>query len=56
VGTLYVDGKAIDVRWSRPTQADGTSWTYAEGGGPVVLPPGLVWWEIIPVQAGISEF
>jgi hypothetical protein len=52
----HLVGTGVGTLWSRPTQADGTSWTYAEGGGPVVLPPGLVWWEIIPVQAGISEF
>ena len=55
VGTLYVDGRAVALRWSRPTQADGTTWTYADSGLAVVLPPGQVWWEIIPVQAGITE-
>jgi hypothetical protein len=54
-GTLYVGGRAIDVRWSRPSAADGTTWTYAEGGDPVVLPPGVVWWEIIPTGAGLTE-
>jgi hypothetical protein len=54
-GTLYVDGRAIALHWSRPTAADGTIWTYADGGKPVVLRPGVVWWEIIPVQAGLTE-
>ena len=56
VGTLYVDGRSIPLKWSRSTQADGTSWTYADSGEPVILPPGRVWWMIIPTQAGITEF
>lgn len=54
-GTLYVNGRAIAVHWSRPTAADATKWTYAADGSPVVLPPGRVWWEIVPVQASVSE-
>jgi hypothetical protein len=54
-GVLYVDGRAHDVRWSRPTQWDRTTWTYADSGDPVVLPLGRVWWEIVPVGSGISE-
>jgi hypothetical protein len=54
-GTLYVDGQAIDLRWSRPTVEDGTRWTYAAGGKQVVLPIGVVWWEIIPTYAGVTE-
>ena len=54
-GVLYVDGHAYDVRWSRPTANDLTTWTYADSGEPVVLPPGKVWWEIIPVASTISE-
>jgi hypothetical protein len=54
-GTLYVNGHAIDLRWSRPSAADGTRWTYADGGAPVILPPGVVWWEIVPTGAGLSE-
>jgi hypothetical protein len=54
-GTLYVNGQAIDLAWSRPTQADGTTWTYVASGERVVLPPGVVWWEIVPVGAGLSE-
>jgi hypothetical protein len=52
---MYVDGQAHDVRWSRTDAEDVTTWTYAEGGDPVVLPPGKVWWEIVPVGAGIIE-
>ena len=54
-GTLYTGGRAIDVRWSRPTAADGTRWTYADSGEPVVLPPGVVWWEIVPITAPVTE-
>jgi Protein of unknown function (DUF3048) N-terminal domain/Protein of unknown function (DUF3048) C-terminal domain len=54
-GVLFVDGQAHDVRWSRPGPDDLTTWTYAEGGAPVVLPPGRVWWEIVPVGSAITE-
>ncbi len=54
-GTLYVQGRAIALHWSRPTAEDGTTWTYAESGDPVVLPPGQVWWEIIPIPASLTE-
>ena len=54
-GTLYVNGQAIDVRWSRPTAQDGTRWTYAASGKRVVLPIGVLWWEIIPTYAGLTE-
>lgn len=54
-GTLYARGQAVDVLWSRPTAASRTTWTYAATGAPVVLPPGVVWWEIIPVGAGLTE-
>lgn len=52
-GTVFVDGRAHAARWSRPTDADGTTWTYADGGA-VVLPPGQVWLEIIPTQASVT--
>ena len=54
-GVLYVDGRAFDVRWSRPDAGSVTEWTYAATGDPVVLPPGRVWWEIVPVGSGIFE-
>jgi hypothetical protein len=54
-GTLYLNGQAIDLRWSRPTAQDGTRWTYAAGGKRVVLPIGVLWWEIIPTYAGVTE-
>ncbi len=54
-GTLYTQGRAIDLHWARPTAADGTRWTYADSGEPVVLPPGVVWWEIVPIAAPITE-
>ena len=54
-GTLYSGGRAIALHWSRPTAADGTEWTYVDGDEPVVLPPGVVWWEIIPLTASVTE-
>jgi hypothetical protein len=54
-GTLYTAGRAIDLHWSRPTAADGTTWTYADTGAPVILPPGVVWWEVVPTRAGLTE-
>jgi hypothetical protein len=54
-GVMYVDGQAYDVRWSRPTADDVTTWTYADTGEPMVLPPGKVWWEIVPVGSAITE-
>jgi len=54
-GTLYSGGRAIALLWSRPAAADGTHWTYEESGEPVVLPPGLIWWEIVPIGAGLTE-
>jgi hypothetical protein len=53
-GVLFLDGRAHDVHWARPSEADVTEWTYADGS-PVVLPPGRVWWEIVPVGSAISE-
>lgn len=54
-GTLYSGGRAIALHWSRPTAGDGTHWTYAESGEAVVLPPGVVWWEIMPIAARLTE-
>jgi len=54
-GVLYLNGRGHDVRWSRPAAGDVTTWTYADSGDPVVLPPGRIWWEIVPVGSGISE-
>ncbi|MEX0625909.1 MAG: DUF3048 domain-containing protein [Chloroflexota bacterium] len=54
-GTLYSRGQAIALHWSRPTAADGTEWTYADSGEPVILPPGAVWWEIIPITASVTD-
>lgn len=52
-GTVYAEGRAHPARWSRPTAADGTTWTF-EDGDPVVLPPGPVWLEIIPTGASVT--
>jgi hypothetical protein len=54
-GVLYVDGRAFDVRWSRPDAGSVTSWTYADTGEPMVLPPGRVWWEIVPIGSAVYE-
>jgi hypothetical protein len=54
-GTLYAQGKAVALHWERPTVADGTRWTYVDSGEPVILPPGVVWWEIIPITASVTE-
>jgi hypothetical protein len=54
-GTLYTQGRAIDVLWSRPTASDGTHWTYADTGHPVILRPGVIWWEIVPISAPLTE-
>ena len=54
-GVLFVAGKARDVRWSRAAAGDLTTWTYANSGDPVVLPPGKVWWEIVPIGSQIKE-
>ena len=55
VGALYVDGRAFDLRWERPTAADATDWTFADSGEPVILPPGQVWLEFLPVEANLLE-
>ncbi len=55
VGVLYLNGRGYDVHWSRESADDVTTWTYADGGDPVVLPPGRIWWEIVPIGSGISE-
>jgi len=54
-GVLYLEGRGHDVRWSRVAEGDVTTWTYADSGEPVILPPGRVWWEIVPVGSGITE-
>ena len=54
-GVVYVDGIAVDVRWSRSADTDRTEWTVVSTGEELVLPPGQVWWEILPVGAGLTE-
>ncbi|HEX3220451.1 MAG TPA: DUF3048 domain-containing protein [Candidatus Limnocylindria bacterium] len=53
--TLYVAGRAIAVHWSRPTPKSVTRWTYVHGGSPVVLPPGVVWREILPIYTTVHQ-
>jgi hypothetical protein len=43
------------VEWSRPTADSVTTWTYAGTDNPVVLPPGQIWWQILPHHAAITE-
>lgn len=54
-GTVYIDGSATEVRWSRPDAGSVTTWTYADTGEPLVLPPGKIWWQIIPTTASVTE-
>jgi hypothetical protein len=53
-GWLYVNKQAIPLRWSRPTARARTVWRFA-GGRRVVLPPGVVWWEIVPRSTRLVE-
>ena len=55
IGIIYVDGQALSVEWSRPTADSVTTWTYAGTDDPVVLPPGPIWWQILPHAAAITE-
>ena len=54
-GIIYVDGEAHNVEWSRPDASSPTTWTYAGSGDPVVLPPGRIWWQILPQSATLTE-
>lgn len=54
-GRMYVNGAGYDVLWRRAGRNEMTRWTYADTGEPVVLPPGRVWWEIIPEGSTITE-
>jgi Protein of unknown function (DUF3048) N-terminal domain/Protein of unknown function (DUF3048) C-terminal domain len=53
-GTLYVDGQAFAVRWSRPSASALTSWTYTDGS-PMVLPAGPIWWEMIGPSGSVTQ-
>lgn len=55
IGTVYVDGRALDVEWSRPDAGSTTTWTYAGTDEPVILPPGQIWWQILPASAAVIE-
>lgn len=54
-GTVYVDGQAIDVEWARPDAGSPTTWTLAGTDDPLVLPPGPIWWQILPNSAAVIE-
>jgi hypothetical protein len=53
--TLYTEGRAYAIEWVRPTAGDRTTWTFADTGQPVEMVPGQVWWEILPVEARLTE-
>jgi hypothetical protein len=54
LGTLYVAGRAIPLRWSRPSAGAVTTWTYVDGS-PMVLPPGPIWWELVPSIGTVTQ-
>jgi hypothetical protein len=45
-GFVFSNGKAVAINWSRPTIADGWSFTDAASGAPVTLTPGKTWVEL----------
>jgi Protein of unknown function (DUF3048) N-terminal domain/Protein of unknown function (DUF3048) C-terminal domain len=53
-GVLFVNGRAIPVRWSRSTASAATTWTYTDGR-PMVLPPGQIWWELVPDFGSVTN-
>jgi len=54
-GVLYTMGRAYPVTWERPTASDRTTWSFADTGETVELPPGQVWWVILPIGSSLSE-
>jgi len=54
-GTVYVDGLALDVAWSRPTEDAVTEWTVVATDEALELPPGPIWWSIIQTTASLVE-
>ncbi len=54
-GMLYTQGRAIEISWERPTAEDRTTWTFTASGEPVVLPPGEIWWHILPHESVVTE-
>ena len=54
-GVVYTMGRAYAVEWERPTASDRTTWTFADTGDPLELPPGQVWWEILPIGSALTE-
>ena len=54
-GVIYTAGRAYEVLWERPTAADGTTWTFADTGELVELPPGEIWWHILPHESPVTE-
>ena len=54
-GMLYTQGQAYEIEWERPTATDRTTWTFAGTGEPVGLPPGEIWWHILPNESVVTE-
>jgi Protein of unknown function (DUF3048) N-terminal domain/Protein of unknown function (DUF3048) C-terminal domain len=54
-GTVYVAGRAFDVEWSRPDLDAVTTWTHEGTNDAMVLPPGRIWWQILPHSAAVTE-
>ena len=54
-GMLYTQGRAVEISWERPTAEDRTTWTFTATGDPVVLPPGEIWWHILPHESVVTE-
>jgi hypothetical protein len=54
-GMLYTQGRGFEISWERPTSADGTTWTFTDSGEPLVLPPGEVWWHVLPHESVVTE-
>lgn len=54
-GMLYTQGQAYEIEWERPTAADATTWTFPHTGEALELPPGEVWWHILPHESVVTE-
>ena len=54
-GMLYAQGRAVEISWERPTAEDRTTWTFTATGEPLVLPPGEIWWHILPDESVVTE-
>jgi hypothetical protein len=46
-GWVFTDGTAIPATWTKPTEADPTTYTAADGT-PIALTPGMTWIALVP--------